>query len=225
MEAVIYTERLEKRFLLGSGEELKVLNDVRIQILKGRLTILKGRSGSGKTTLINMLSALDVPSSGEVVFMGTKLSECSMSCKEELRRYQMGFVFQSIALVPVMSAYENVDFALRLAGYRGDRDRRIREVLGQVGLAERMHHLASRLSGGEQQRVAIARAVSHHPAVIFADEPTAALDTASGYAVMELFRQMVEKEGVTIVMTTHNSNLMELGDEVLELEDGKILPA
>ena len=135
----------------------------------------------------------------------------------------MGFVFQSIALIPVMNAYENVEFSLRLAGYQGNRDERVREILERVGMEKRMEHMPGQLSGGEQQRIAIARAVAHHPAVIFADEPTGALDTRSGLAVMHLFRQLVTDENVTIIMTTHDPNLMELGDVVYELEDGEII--
>ena len=135
----------------------------------------------------------------------------------------MGFVFQSIALAPIMTAYENVDFALRLAGYTGDRDARIRQLMERVGLSKRMDHTAGRLSGGEQQRVAIARALAHRPKVIFADEPTGALDTASGLAVMKLFREFVDDEEATIVMTTHDPNLMELGDVIYEIEDGVVI--
>ena len=143
--------------------------------------------------------------------------------REKLRRYDIGFVFQSVALIPIMNAYENVDFGLRLAEYEGNRDSRIREVLEMVGLSSRMFHMPNQMSGGEQQRVAIARAVAHKPRVIFADEPTGALDTASGLNVMKLFKDLVAKEGITIVMTTHDPNLMELGDVVFEIEDGEII--
>jgi putative ABC transport system ATP-binding protein len=149
--------------------------------------------------------------------------ELSVSEREKLRRYQIGFVFQSVALIPIMSAYENVDFGLRLAEYQDDRDKRIRQVMHLVGLTKRMKHMPGQMSGGEQQRVAIARAVAHKPKVIFADEPTGALDTASGLAVMKLFRELVEQEGITIVMTTHDPGLMELGDVVYEMEDGEIV--
>jgi putative ABC transport system ATP-binding protein len=142
------------------------------------------------------------------------------SQKETFRRYNIGFVFQSVALVPIMSAYENVDFGLKLAEYDGDKDARIKEVLGIVGLGGRMNHMPSQLSGGERQRVAIARAVAHKPKIIFADEPTGALDTAAGIAVMKLFRELIDREGITIVMTTHDPNLMPLGDVVYSMEDG-----
>ncbi len=223
MDIAICTRQLKKSFALGNKKTVEVLKDINIEITKGQLTIIKGRSGSGKTTLLNMLSALDEPTEGKVEFLGKDLAKLSIHEKEVLRSKRMGFVFQSIALVPVMSAYENVDFALRLAEYEGDRDKRIREIMERVGLRSRMHHMANQLSGGEQQRVAVARAVAHHPEVIFADEPTGALDTGSGLAVMELFRELVEKEGATIVMTTHDPNLMELGDKVYEIGDGEIV--
>lgn len=158
----------------------------------------------------------------------------------------MGFVFQSIALIPTMTAYENVEFALRLAKNKRkirknltDMDNdigdvkndvinenmhdRVSELLERVGLSKRMDHMPDQLSGGEQQRVAIARAVVHRPKVVFADEPTGALDTASGFEVMRLFRELIDDEDITIVMTTHDPNLMELGDEVFELSDGIVI--
>ena len=225
MEYVIETKNIQRSFPIGSGEMLKVLKGINIEVPKGKLTILKGRSGSGKTTLINILSVLDEPTQGQLFIHGADMAEKSEIEKELIRRYEMGFVFQSVALVPIMSAYENVDFGLRLAEYKGDRDARIKEVLSFVGLQKRMNHMPSQMSGGEQQRVAIARAVAHNPKIIFADEPTGALDTASGLSVIKLFKQLIEKEGITIVMTTHDPNLMELGDVVYEMEDGEISDA
>lgn len=222
MEIIIDTNNVNKYFGSGSGQ-VHALNDVTMEIERESLTILKGRSGSGKTTLLNMLGALDTPSDGVINFMGEDLNHFPETKREQLRRFQMGFVFQSIALIPVMTAFENVDFALRLAGYKDDRKKRVKEILDRVGLSKRMDHMVNQLSGGEQQRVAIARAVSHKPAVVFADEPTGALDTASGLAVMQLFREMVEEEKITIVMTTHDPNLMELGDVVYELVDGRLV--
>lgn len=222
MDTAILTRNLGKSFFLENNRQIQVLTQIDLEIKSGELTILKGRSGSGKTTLLNLLSTLDEPTSGSIEFLGRELSALTRMEKEKLRSTKMGFVFQSIALVPLMTSYENVDFALRLAEYPGNRDQRIRELLNRVGLGSRINHMTSRLSGGEQQRVAIARAVAHHPAVVFADEPTGALDTASGLAVMELFKELVEKEGVTVLMTTHDPDLMELGDRVYELQDGQI---
>lgn len=222
---IIEARNITRMFPVGDGE-FYALKHVDIDIPAGKLTILKGRSGSGKTTLMNILSALDAPTEGDVSFDGQVYSEMEDAQKEQLRRKEIGFVFQAVALIPIMNAYENVDFAMRLAEPKltaKEVDERIRETLALVGMEERMRHMPGQMSGGEQQRVAIARAVAHRPKVVFADEPTGALDTESGLRVMQLFRNLIEKEGVTIVMTTHDPNLMELGDVVYELEDGEII--
>ena len=225
MGYIIEAKNIRKSFPTALGEDIEVLKGVNLKVEKGKLTILKGRSGSGKTTLLNLLSVLDELTGGELVIDGENMNEADVTRKEKIRRYDMGFVFQSVALVPILSAYENVEFGLMLAEYTDDRDERIREVLHTVGLQKRMQHMPAQLSGGEQQRVAIARAVSHKPKIIFADEPTGALDTDSGIAVMKLFRDLVEKEGITIVMTTHDPNLMQMGDAVYEMEDGELTDA
>ena len=222
---IIEARNITRMFPVGDGE-FYALKHVDIDIPAGKLTILKGRSGSGKTTLMNILSALDAPTEGDVSFDGQVYSEMEDAQKEQLRRKEIGFVFQAVALIPIMNAYENVDFAMRLAEPEltaKEVDERIRETLALVGMQERMRHMPGQMSGGERQRVAIARAVAHRPKVVFADEPTGALDTESGLRVMQLFRNLIEKEGVTIVMTTHDPNLMELGDVVYELEDGEII--
>ena len=218
---IIRTSELYKSFPVGGGE-ITVLKNINIDIPSGRLIIIKGRSGSGKTTLMNILSALDTASSGEGYFHDQKFSEMSDKERDSLRRAQIGFVFQSVALIPIMTAYENVDFGLRTAGYKGNRDERIKESLASVGLDQRMKHMPAQMSGGEQQRVAIARAMAHRPEIIFADEPTGALDTAAGLAVTQLFKDLAARENMTIVMTTHDPGLMELGDVVFEIDDGMI---
>lgn len=223
MDIVLEAKQIVRAFPTGAGENFYALKGVDMQVPRGSLTILKGRSGSGKTTLLNILSALDDPTSGEVIFDGLNYSQMSYEEKENLRRCQIGFVFQSVALIPIMNAYENVDFAMRLAGVTGDYNAQIENVLKIVGMEERMMHMPGQMSGGEQQRIAIARAVAHGPKVIFADEPTGALDTESGIKVMKLFRKLIEKEGMTIVMTTHDPNLMELGDVIYEMEDGELV--
>jgi len=222
MDSIIKTIDLHKSFPLGNHEILEVLKGVDIEVPPACLTILKGRSGSGKTTLLNILSMLDDPTSGKVIIDSRDVGSMSSRQRETMRRYNIGFVFQSVALVPIMSAYENVDFALKLADYKGDRDARIKEVLSIVGLEKRMAHMPSQMSGGEQQRVAIARAVAHKPKIIFADEPTGALDTNTGLGIIKLFKELIAKEGITIVMTTHDPNLMVFGDAVYEMEDGEL---
>ena len=181
---------------------------------------MKGRSGSGKTTLLNVISTLDKPTDGHVYFEGTDITAMSPAEAENFRRTKVGFCFQSTALIPVMSAYENIDFALRISGAKEDRDARIKEAAGLVGMGERLKHMPRQMSGGEQQRIAIARAVVHRPALVFADEPTGALDTAAGLAVVRLFRRLTEEEGITLIMTTHDPGLMQMGDRVFEMEDG-----
>ena len=246
MENAIIAQNIKRYFKAGNGTTVRALDGVSMEIKKGTLAILKGRSGSGKTTLLNILSALDMPTEGSVQFLDKNLEQMTEKDREMLRRYEMGFVFQSIALIPTMTAYENVEFALRLAKNKrqirknltdmdndiGDAKNdvinentqdRVSELLERVGLSKRMDHMPDQLSGGEQQRVAIARAVAHHPKVVFADEPTGALDTAAGFEVMRLFRELIDDEDITIVMTTHDPNLMELGDEVFELSDGIVI--
>ncbi len=208
---------------LRAGREFIALRDINVKIPKGKLTILRGRSGSGKTTLMNILSALDYPKEGSVVFEGQNLEKMSGAEREAFRKTNVGFVFQSVALIPMMTAYENVEFVLRLAKYGDDRQKRTEECLRLVGLAQRMHHMPQELSGGEQQRVAIARAIAHKPKIIFADEPTAELDTATGMQVMKIFKELIGKEGVTIVMSTHDLGLLEIADCIYHLEDGEIV--
>lgn len=219
---ILRTEHIIKEYKSGKTGVFRALNDVSVDIERAKLTIIKGRSGSGKTTLLNMLSYLDKPTEGTVTMGDTELGKLSDEELEDFRRIHMGFVFQSVALFPIMSAYENVDFALRLAEYEGDRDERIKEVMTLVGIEERMMHTPDEMSGGEQQRVAIARAIAPRPDVLFADEPTGALDTATGIKVVNLFKKLIEAEGLSIVMTTHDPGLMQMGDVVYEMSDGQI---
>ncbi len=224
MEDILVTEGVKQSFPLnGGGGEFVALHDINIQIPAGKLTILRGRSGSGKTTLMNILSALDYPKAGSVVFEGQNLEKLSEVKREEFRKTNVGFVFQSVALIPMMTAYENVEFLLRLAKEGGSKKKRAEECLKLVGLGQRMHHMPQELSGGEQQRVAIARAIAHKPKIIFADEPTAELDTATGLQVMKIFKELISKEGVTIVMTTHDMGLLDIADCIYHLEDGEIV--
>ncbi len=223
MDNIIETKNLVQSFPIAGGKELVVLRDISIHIPEGKLTMLRGRSGSGKTTLMNLLSALDYPKSGTVIFNEVPIEQMPESEREKLRKTKMGFVFQSVALIPMMTAYENVEFVLRLAGYKGDRRKRTEECLKLVGLGQRMHHMPQELSGGEQQRVAIARAIAHKPQIIYADEPTAELDTNTGLQIMKIFKELIEDQGVTIVMTTHDTGLMEIADCIYEIEDGEIV--
>lgn len=208
-----------------AGGEFQALTDICAEIPAGVLTILKGRSGSGKTTLLNIVGALDTPTSGSVTIGGQDVCRLSDRARENLRRTKVGFVFQSVSLIPTMNAFQNVEFSLRLAGVKKGRQERVEECLKMVGLGNQMHHMPMEMSGGEQQRVAIARAIAHRPQIVLADEPTAELDSAMAAEVARLFQEMTRTEGVTIVMTTHDTGLMDAGDMVIELANGKQIAA
>lgn len=211
----IETLGVSRVFPVAGADDFYALKDVDIRIQEKTLTVLKGRSGSGKTTLVNILGALDMPTTGRVFLDGEDITAMSEKQREQLRRTKIGFVFQSVSLLPIMTAYENVEFALRLAGYQGNLRERAQRCLKLVGLGGRMDHMPQEMSGGEQQRVAIARAIAHKPRVIFADEPTAELDSGTSLQVMKLFSELVEKEDITIVMTTHDQGLMSMGGKGL----------
>ncbi|MGG4035999.1 ABC transporter ATP-binding protein [Paenibacillus cisolokensis] len=203
---------------------MQVLKGASLSVQPQPLVAIKGRSGSGKTTLLNLLGALDRPTEGTVRFLQTDIGGLSDGKRTRLRRTGIGLIFQSFALVPTMSAYENVEFALRiarvpLAGRRGMAE----HALELVGLKDRMKHRPLEMSGGEQQRVAIARAIAHKPSLILSDEPTAELDSRTGLQIMKVFIDLVRREGMTIVLTTHDAAVMELADHVHVLEDGRIV--
>ena len=222
METLIRCEELVKKYRIG-GEEIFALNNATVYVKSGMLTILRGRSGSGKTTLINQMCLLDKPDSGTLIFNGADAINAGDSWRNNCRRKDCGVIFQSVALMPHMTALENVDFGLRIAGTGSSlRQERAKECLSIVGLSKRASHFPTELSGGEQQRVAIARAIAHRPKVLFADEPTAELDTQTGLQVIRVFLDLIEKEGVTVVMTTHDPAFMELGSKVYTMQDGVI---
>lgn len=221
-ELMIKTSGIKRVFPTPSGD-FYALKGIDVEIPKGKFVILRGRSGSGKTTLMNILNSLDEPSEGEVYFAGNNLKDLSSYEKETLRRTKMGFVFQSVSLIPSLNAFQNVEFSMRMAGIKINRDskKRVEECLKLVGLGNRMNHMSAEMSGGEQQRVAIARALAHRPAIIFADEPTAELDSAMAAKVTEIFKEMTRKEGITILMTTHDVGLMGAADMIIALENGE----
>ena len=223
MENLLKAVHISRNFIIGDGSVVHALTDINLEVNEGELVCLRGRSGSGKTTLINILGALDRQDSGNVYFCGEDIGELGDAARDKLRRQKLSFVFQSVALISTMTALENVEFSLRLAGYpMSGRSARAKECLARVGLAKRMDHRPGELSGGEQQRVAIARAVAHKPKMILTDEPTAALDSNTGTAVLGLFRELVHDDGITVVMTTHDEAMMELADVVYSLNDGEI---
>jgi len=218
---ILRAEGIRRVFGSGGGA-VTALDGVDLTIREGTITALVGRSGSGKTTLLNILCALDDPTQGRVWWGDRELTAMSARQKNALRRREIGIVFQSYGLMPLMSAYENVEFGLRVAGIRGGRERAER-ALEWVGMKERMKHRPTELSGGEQQRVAIARAIAHEPRLLIADEPTAELDSRMGLQIIRVFRDLVRRLNTTIVLTTHDPGIMELVDQVIALEDGKIV--
>ena len=223
LKAIMEMKNIVRAFPVEGAEPFLALKGVDAYIPRSGFTVLKGRSGSGKTTLINIMGALDKPTEGQVFFDGQEITALSEHEREQIRRTKMGFVFQSVSLTPMLNAYENVEFALRLAGITENREERVKECLRMVGLEKRMNHMPQELSGGEQQRVAIARAIVHKPQILFADEPTAELDSHTSKVVAGLFRELVEKEGITILMTTHDSSLMNVGSHLIELADGEVV--
>lgn len=220
--AIIEAVNVSREYRLGT-ETVHAVREVNLKVLRGRFVTLVGRSGSGKTTLMNLLAGLDRPTSGQVFFDGKDLAAFAEKEFIELRRRRIGVVFQGFALLPLLSAYENVELPLRIFG-AGARERadRTREVLEMVGLGRRARHRPFELSGGEQQRVSIARAVAMRPDVVLADEPTGELDSVNAGAIFGLFRQMVATRDMTIVATTHDRTLLDLADEIHEIHDGAL---
>ena len=219
---VIEVDNVSRCFQVPGGE-FWALKKINAAVPEASFVILKGRSGSGKTTLMNIIGTLDKPTEGEVRIDGESVKNLSDYKKEELRRTKLGFVFQSVSLIPSLNAFQNVEFSMRMAGIKPgpERDARIEECLKLVGLGNRMTHMPAEMSGGEQQRVAIARALAHRPKLILADEPTAELDSAMAARVAQLFGEMSKKEGITILMTTHDVGLMGAADFLIELENGE----
>lgn len=220
---ILSVKDVRRSFPVGGGE-IQVLKGIDMEVLSGQLVMLKGRSGSGKTTLLNMLGGLDQPTSGEIWFRGQPLHELNDDKRTLLRRDQIGFIFQAYALLPLLSAWENVELSLRMAGVPPQEwKRRVTHCLELVGLGKRMFHRPFELSGGEQQRVAIAKAIAHRPKLLLADEPTANLDSQMGAQVMAVFKNIIQTERVTICMTTHDPTILEVADHVYEMVDGKFI--
>lgn len=222
-DSIVRTESLTRVYRVGA-REIHALQSITLDVAQGRFVALRGRSGSGKTTLLNCIAGLDHPTSGHVWLEGQDVTRMSETKRVRLRRHKIGFVFQSFALLPTYSARENVDLMLRLAGVkRRERRRRVDEVLGLVGLQKWASHRPFELSGGQQQRLAIARALSTRPALILADEPTGELDSVTGQQILELLRRVVEHERTTVLMATHDLTVDLFADQVVHLEDGRVV--
>lgn len=222
-DKLLTVKNVERTFHVG-GAPLHVLKGINMELKAKRLVMLRGRSGSGKTTLLNSLGGLDVPTSGEIWFEDRPFHTMSDRERTLVRRKDIGFIFQAFALMPLLSARENVELSLRMAGIKKSlwKDRTV-ECLSLVGLEKRMNHRPFELSGGEQQRVAIAKAIAHRPKLLLADEPTAELDSVMAAQVMAVFQTIIRTEEVAICMTTHDPTILEVADHVYEMADGRFV--
>ena len=221
MGNIIETHDLWKVYRMD-GTRVEALRGVNLVVEAGEFVALVGPSGSGKSTLLHLMGAMDTPTRGEVHLHGHNLAHTSDAERTRLRCREVGFVFQAFNLLPTLSALENVEIALRLAGIsRRERRARATELLERTGLGERVDHLPRQLSGGERQRVAIARALANQPALLLADEPTGNLDSATGQAIADLLRQF-NAEGQTIVLVTHDPEVAAQAGRVMRLRDGKL---
>ena len=211
-----------KRYKIGEVETL-ALNGVSLSIEEGEFITLVGPSGSGKTTMLQMMGCLDKPDSGSVHLKGQDVTSLKPNQRAELRREMIGFIFQFYALVPVLTAYENIELPLLLKGVKAnERKARVNEMLDAVGLSNRAKHRPNQMSGGEQQRVAIARALGTQPLMVLADEPTANLDTANGQQVMDIMKRLNEETGTAFVFATHDPRVVAYAKRVVNIRDGQI---
>ena len=219
--AVVVADDVTRRY--GEGDTaVDALKGVSLHVDQGKLTAVMGPSGSGKSTLMHILAGLDKPSSGSVEISGTEITTLKDSDLTKLRRRHIGFVFQFFNLLPMLTAEENITLPLSIAGEKPDQAW-LQDLVGKVGLADRLSHRPSELSGGQQQRVAIARALVSRPTVLFADEPTGNLDSQTGQEILELMRDSVDSYGQTTVMVTHEPRAAAIADRILFLADGLIV--
>lgn len=218
---MLVAKDLEKSYLSG-GRPLTVLQRVDLELAAGDFLAILGPSGSGKTTLLGLLAGLDTPSGGSVRLAGVDLGTLDEDQRARFRRENVGFVFQSFQLIPSLSAQENVQIPLELAG-EPDASRKAADLLTRVGLKDRFHHYPSQLSGGEQQRVALARAFVHTPRILFADEPTGNLDAATGESIIRLLEELNGERGTTLVLVTHDPALARRARRTIRLASGRIV--
>jgi putative ABC transport system ATP-binding protein len=219
---VIQLHEVKRVYRIGEVETY-ALRGVDLAINEGEFTALVGPSGSGKTTMLQLMGCLDRPTSGHVILNGQDISKLNANKRADLRRGTIGFVFQYFALIPGLTAYENIELPLLLTGEKTKaRRERVNELLEAVGLAERARHRPDQMSGGEQQRVAIARALASHPVLVLADEPTANLDSENGRQVMEIMQHLNQETGTTFVFATHDPRVFNFARRTVTLRDGKI---
>lgn len=223
-DAMIQIFDLTKVYNITEGIEVRALNGVSLEVKKGEFVSVMGPSGSGKTTLLNMIGALDNPTSGAVYINRTNIAHMNDDQRTNLRLKEIGFIFQFYNLVPVLSAYENVELPMLFASKpEKERKKVVNKLLDLVGLGENKNHLPSELSGGQQQRVAIARSLSNEPSILIADEPTGELDSVRGMEIIKLLRDLNKDLNQTILMVTHDPMVGALAERILKMRDGKII--
>ena len=223
MSGLIQVRGLDKKYQRGS-EEIHVLQGLNLDVDKGEFVAFMGPSGSGKTTLLNLLGGLDVPSAGTVTVAGDEITHMSRSTLTQWRARHVGFVFQMYNLIPVLTAFQNVELPLLLTKLsKAGRRQHVETALNVVGLTDRMHHFPRQLSGGQEQRVAIARAIVSDPTFLLCDEPTGDLDRKSADEIMDLIQQLVKKHGKTVLMVTHDPVVAQRADTTLHLEKGALV--
>jgi len=217
----VVVKDVSKTYRLGKLA-VTAVSHVSLTVAAGEFLAIAGPSGSGKTTLLNLIGCLDTPTAGEVEIDGERVSALSPGGRADLRARKLGFIFQTFNLIPVLTAHENVEYALLIRRRGGDTATRVRAALEQVGLRDRAEHRPPELSGGQQQRVAIARALVGDPALVLADEPTANLDSHTGQEIVELMRRLNHERGTTFVFSTHDPRIMKAADRMLEISDGRL---
>ena len=223
MEPIVRARRLEKVYT-SNGIATPALRGVDLEVRPGEFTAIAGPSGSGKSTLLHLLGGLDRPSAGEVWLEGKRIDDKSATWRARLRLWKVGFVFQAYNLIPVLTALENAAFVLELRGVPPDeRKKRALDALAELEMQDYAERRPNRLSGGQQQRVAVARALAAEPAVVFADEPTANLDSKTGLALIEYMKRLNREKGLTFVFSTHDPRLLEHVRRIVHLEDGRIV--
>ena len=221
--AIIEVEDAVKTYQIGEVET-HAINGVTVSFDTGEFAALVGPSGSGKTTMLQLMGCLDKPNSGSVKVNGQEVTQLKSNQRADIRREMIGFIFQFFALVPVLSAYENVELPLLLNNIGGkERKEKVEYLLDSVGLSDRMKHRPDQMSGGEQQRVAIARALAPNPIVVLADEPTANLDTENGQQAMDIMQKLNEETGTAFVFATHDPRVMSFARRVIKMQDGRIV--
>lgn len=221
MTAIIRASKLRKSYVI-ENRRMMILDGIDLTVVKGEFAVISGSSGSGKTTLLSLLSGLDQPDSGEIVLHEQNITRLSEEQLAPVRNSLTGFVYQHFHLIPSLNALENVMFPAELRG-DNEAEEKARDLLGKVGLTERMHSFPQQLSGGEQQRVAICRAMINDPLILFADEPTGNLDSTNSGLVVDLLIRMHREKNTTLVLATHSRQLAERADRIIHIHDGHIV--